>query len=107
MIYERFLESFTDWRPETLYWQRFSIAEQFGKEEINRVYEEIFEESKNNYKLLTELVMVLNHKSWQHCKDLYNSSFCEFYSKLFDKVKTYALNNLSGNELQYYLNTTD
>ena len=107
MIYEDFLAQFTDWRPSTLYWQRFSIAEDFGKNEIERVFKEIFNESKSDYKLLTELVMVLNHKTWQHSENLYNTELCEFYSKLFYKAKAYAETTLQGEELKYYLEITD
>lgn len=107
MIYEQFLAQFTDWRPTTLYWQRFSIAEGFGKEEIKRVYNEIFDESKNDYKLITELVMILNHKSWQHCEDLMDSEFCKIYAELFREARNYAENTLKDDELQYFLDTTD
>lgn len=107
MIYEQFLEQFTDWRPQTLYWQRFSIAERFGENEIKKVYKEIFDEAKNDYKLLTELVMVLNHKTWQHCEDLSRSRFCDVYIDLFEKANKYTLSNLSGEALQYFIKTTD
>ena len=107
MIYEQFLEQFTDWRPTTLYWQRFSIAERYGKEELLRVYHEIFNESKNDYKLITELVMILNHKSWEHCENLMNSDFCSLYANLFREVRNYAEATLEGDELQYFLDVTD
>lgn len=107
MVYEDFLAKFTDWRPTTLYWQRFSIAERYGKEEIQRVYDEIFRESKRNYKLLTELVMILNHKSWQHCENVGCSEFCTLYSELFEDTKRYAEEYLEGDELRYFLSTID
>ena len=107
MIYENFLSGFTDWRPTQLYWQRFSIAEEFGSEEIKRVYEEILGESKKDYKLLTELVMILNHKSWFHCNDIKGSSFCNLYANLFRKAKKYAEDRLKGDELSYFLDTID
>lgn len=107
IIYEQFLAQFTDWRPTTLYWQRFSIAEKYGKEEVKRVYNEIFAESKKDYKLLTELVMILNHKSWEHCEDIDCSDFCNIYSDLFMTAKEYAENHLEGDELRYFLDTTD
>lgn len=107
MIYENFLAQFTDWRPTTLYWQRFSIAEGFGKEEVLRVYNEILSESKKDYKLLTELVMVLNHKSWLHCEDIDCSEFCSTYADLFRKSKKYAENHLEGDELRYFFDTID
>ena len=107
MIYEQFLEQFTDWRPVTLYWQRFSIAESFGKEEVERVYHEIFAEAKKDYKLLTELVMILNHKSWQHCEYIALSEFCRTYADLFRETKKYAETHLERDELHYFLDTID
>lgn len=107
MIYEDFLAQFTDWRPTALYWQRFSIAERYGIREINSVYEEIFNESKKDYKLLTELVMVLNHKAWQHSEELMFSTFCDIYTELYNKANQYALDNLKDSELDYFIGVTD
>ena len=107
MIYEDFLAQFTDWRPTQLYWQRFSIAESYGKAEIQKVYNDIFKEAKSDYKFLTELVMVLNHKTWQHCEDLDFSELCDCYTKLFRTASEYAKTHLTGNGLKYYLSVTD
>lgn len=107
MIYEDFLAQFTDWRPTTLYWQRFSIAEGYGKQEISSIYEGIFKEAKKNYKKLTELVMILNHKCWQHCENNGVDGLCETYSSLFYETREYAINHLSGDELQYFFDITD
>ena len=107
MIYEQYLAQFTDWRPTQLYWQRFSIAEKFGKEEIERVYNEIFKETKKDYKLLTELVMILNHKSHEHAEYIDSQDICELYSCLFEKTWEYAINTLRDDELAYFLEITD
>ena len=107
MIYENFLSQFTDWRPTQLYWQRFSIADSYGKNEIQKVYSEIFKEAKTDYKFLTELVMVLNHKSWEHSQYQGNSSISKLYSDLFYETKEYAEDVLSGIELSYFLDTID
>ena len=107
MVYENFLSQFTDYKPITLYWQRFSIAESFGKDEISKVYKEIFNEAKDDYMLLTELVMVLNHKSWQYCENINNSTICKLYTSLYEKTNEYAHTNLKGNELTYFYEVTD
>ena len=106
MIYEDFLAQFTDWRPTTLYWQRFSIAEEFGKQEIKRVYKDIFKEAKKSYKLLTELVMILNHKTWQH-KETTGSGLYDLYEELYDDTKDYALDHMKKEELSYFFDITD
>jgi hypothetical protein len=107
MIYTDFLSQFTDWRPTTLYWQRFSIGEKYGVDEVEEVYNDIFNAAKNDYKLLTELVMILNHKTWQHCEELIDSKFCKTYEDLYYKTRKYALDSLKNDELKYFLDVTD
>ena len=106
MIYEDFLAKFTDWRPTTLYWQRFSIAESYGKREIRKVYDELFKEAKKDYKLLTELVMILNHKTWQHNNDA-EPALSELYEELYYEANDYAVTNLKDDELSYFADITD
>ena len=107
MIYADFLSQFTDWKTETCYWQRFSIAERYGENEINDTYKELFEESKNDYKLLTELVMILNHKSWEHCENIKKTKLCDKYADLFRTAYEYACKHLEGYQLRYFLEVTD
>ena len=107
MVYEQFLSGFTSWRPAYSCWPRFSIAEKFGKKEINTVYNDIFKAAKSDYKLLTELVMVLNHKVFEYSEYPKNTTLCAYYSELFLRTKNYALDTLNGAELQYFLETID
>ena len=51
---------------QTTFWNDFSIADRFGLSAIQDTFSRAFEEWKENYKYLTELVLVLNHKIWQH-----------------------------------------
>lgn len=90
---------------ETTFYQDFSIAERFGNEAIKDTYNRAFGEWKDNYKYLTELVVVLNHKIW----DWYNrdSGKVMLYSDLFEKASAYAEENLKGEELNYYYHETD
>ena len=53
----------------TTFWTDFSIAATYGISAIKETYQRIFTEWKNDYKYLTELVMVLNHLGW----DFYES----------------------------------
>ena len=56
------IEEETGYKPFTTFWQDFSIADVFGKEAVMDTFQRAFEEWKNNYVFITELVMVLNHK---------------------------------------------
>ena len=51
---------------QTTFWNDFSIADRFGLSAIQDTFSRAFEEWKENYKYLTELVLVLTHKIWQH-----------------------------------------
>ena len=107
MPYEEWLAQFTDWRPEFDYWNHFSFVDNQGPEQVKRLYDAFFEDSKQDYKKLTELVMTLNHKIWQKSQDPCDKSVCDMYSKLFVYATRYANKHLCGDELSYYLQITD
>ena len=58
---------------QTTFWEDFSIADRFGLSAIQDTFKRAFEEWKNNYKYLTELILVLNHKIWQY----YETGICD------------------------------
>ena len=60
---------------------------------------------KHDYKYLTELVLVLNHKAWQH-QDM-NPVLSELYIQLYEIADNYAIDNLKGYELKYFFEVTD
>lgn len=90
--------------PNT-FWSDFSIADAFGINAIKDTYKRAFAEWKSDYKMLTELVMVLNHKMWQHYEA--NNDIWKLYCDLFEKADTYAIDNLKGEKLSYFLEITD
>lgn len=95
-----------DYEYVTTFWQDFSIADAFGKKAIIDTYHRAFEEWKTNHIYLTELVMVLNHKLWQHYENR-NMPIAETYNVLFNEANDYAWENLKDEELQYFMRTTD
>ena len=90
----------------TTFWQDFSIADAFGASAIKDTYKRAFEEWKSDYRYLTDLVMVVNHKCWQHYYDG-NNELSQLYSNLYYEADAYALDNLKGDELSYYFKVTD
>ena len=90
----------------TTFWQDFSIADLFGAGAVQETYDRAFAEWKNDYKYLTELVMVVNHKCWQHYHEG-NEQLSRLYSDLYYKAHYYACENLKGDELSYYVQVTD
>ena len=91
--------------PQTTFWQDFSIADLYGAEAIADTYRRAFDEWKDNYIYLCELVLVLNHKSWQHAET--RPDLAELYSDLYYKADEYALDHLKDEEKAYYLQVTD
>ncbi len=91
--------------PRTTFWSDFSIAERFGASAVKDTYNRAMSEWQTNYIYLTELVMVLNHKIWQHYKS--NQQLSEVYNDLWEQADLYARENLLGDELAYFYDTTD
>ena len=89
----------------TSFWIDFTIADRFGVSAIKDTYKRAFNEWKDNYKYLTELVMVLNWKIWQFYEK--NNQYTEVYNKLWEEADAYACNNLKGDEAAYFFWTTD
>lgn len=90
----------------TTFWNDFEIADRFGINAIKDTYKRAFNEWKDNYKYLTELVMVLNWKIWQHYENE-NEEVAKVYDELWRKADNYACENLQGEELSYFYRTTD
>lgn len=99
------IESETGYKPITTFYTDFSIADNFGKAAIKDTYKRAFHEWKGNYKYLTELVMALNWKIYEHWDT--NNEYAGLYNELFEKADVYAQENLKGEELSYFYRTTD
>lgn len=95
----------TGFKPQTTFWTDFAIAERFGEDAILNTYRRVFEAWKNDYKFLTELIMVLNWKIW-YWHDRYDE-YESIYSELWAKTDNWALDNLKDEELNYFLRTVD
>ena len=89
----------------TTFWEDFSIADKFGIEAVEDTYNRAFNEWKNDYKYLTELVMILNWKIWQHYEN--NESLARVYNSLWQQADLYAVENLKGEEAEYFFRVTD
>lgn len=89
----------------TTFYEDFGIADHFGLSAIKDTYKRAFKEWKNDYKYLTELVLVLNWKSWEHSSD--NAEMSQLYVDLFYKAQDYAYKHLKEDELTYFIRTID
>ena len=91
---------------DNTFWMDFTIADAFGVNAIKDTFNRAFKEWKSNYKMLTALVVILNHKIWQHYEH-HNDDFAKLYDSLWRQAEDYALINLKDDELQYYYEITD
>jgi hypothetical protein len=89
----------------TTFWEDFTIADIFGEAAVKDTFKRAFEEWKSNYIYLTELVIVLNHKIWQHYETREN--LARVYNDLWEKADAYACGNLRGEELSFFYRITD
>lgn len=105
------IEKITWYKPKTTFYSDFSIADKFGLEAIKDTFERSFNEWKGNIEYVTELVMVLNWKCWEHYlrfkKEL--SQFCEnhneigqWYKNKYYELLDWAEDNLIGSDLTYF-----
>ena len=60
MTYKDYCRDNLGYETITTYWDDFTIAEHFGKQAILDTYKSAM--LNNDYKMLTQLCMVLNHK---------------------------------------------
>ena len=99
------IEAVCGYKPITTFWSDFSVADAFGTSAVADTFKRAFAEWKGNYKYLTELVMVLNHKIWQWFEK--NAALAAMYNDFWEIADQYALNNLKGEELDYFYTVTD
>lgn len=99
------IEELTGYKVRTTFYIDFSIAEKFGTKGIKSTYEESFEEWNKEYEYVTELCMVLNWKMFRWFS--VNDEFYELYRKLYTQLDQWCVNNLKGEELDYYCVTTN
>lgn len=90
---------------QTTFWSDFSIADGFGLPAIQDTFDRAFKEWKGNYRYLTELILVLNHKIWQYYET--KPQVAALYNSLWQQADLYAMENLKDDKLSYYYDVTD
>lgn len=90
---------------KTTFWSDFTIADYFGIPAIRDTFENAFQNWKTDKVYITELTMVLNWKAWEWSKK--NDTYCNVYNTLWEKADSWCMENLKGEDLMYFLRTTD
>ena len=104
MTFKEFMQE-NGYELQTTFWEDFSIADRFGLAAVLDTFNRAFREWKGDYKFLTELTLVLNHKIWQYYEN--RPDMAVLYNTLREQADQYAKENLKGNELSYYWEVTD
>lgn len=99
------IEEMTGYKPISTFYMDFSIADMVGVDAIKDTYDRIFKEWGHDYKYLTEVAMVLNWKIWRWYGK--NDEYAKIYDKLWRELDQWCIDNLKGEELEYYYKTTD
>ena len=94
-----------DYETKTTFWDAFTIADAFGEKAVRNTYKRAFDKWKTDTVYLTELVMVLNWKIWQHYDG--NEPLAKVYNELWQEADGWACDNLKGDDLMYFYRTTD
>lgn len=95
------------YEEKTTFWSDFSIADLFGEDGIKDTYERAKQSWQDNIEYMTELAMVLNHKSW-----FWNGKrphFCKLYADLWREIDNFILEHFEDDKeaISYYLRVTD
>ena len=98
-------EAFCGYKQISTFFEDFSIADNFGISAIKDTYKRAFKGWKTNCKMITELDMVLNWKSWQWADK--NNEYSSLYADLYYELRDWCFDNLEGDDLTYYIRTTD
>ena len=99
------LEKLFNYKFQTTFWEEFSIADQYGPNEIMQHYHLAFDQWKDNLEYLTELVLVLNWKIFQWYQVDDNLGLT--YDELWKMTDDYAMQTLKDDDLHYYLSVLD
>ena len=91
---------------QTTWWGDFTVAELIdGEKGIKDTFNRAWKYWRDDKVYTTELALVLNWKSWYWSEK--DSKLCKLYVELWQKLDEYILDNWKGDDLKYYLHTTD
>lgn len=96
------------YQTKTTFWQDFYFADHLNKGAVSAIKDtckRAFNGWKHNHEYLTELVMVLNHKIWYWYEK--NEALAQVYNDLWQKYDHWCLDNLKGEEKDYFIRTLD
>ena len=92
--------NYLGYEPKTTFYGDFTIAELVsGVEGVKDTFNRVFDEWKSNIEYFTELVLVLNHKSWEHYNNK-NNELSMLYVELYEKADDHLFSSETFTEEQ-------
>lgn len=116
------LPNFTDFEPKYTFYHDFSIADFCevylrDRNAVKKTYNAVVSSWGKNIKAMTEIAMVLNHKSWAFSSNVDSQylgiskerglEFSQLYVDLYYKADEFIRKNFKGEDLSYYYMVTD
>ena len=102
------IEEMTGYKPMTSSYRDLSIADKFGISTIENTIKTLLKNFKamgNGYKYITELVMALNWKIWEHYEN--NKTIAKCYNDEWEKLMQWCQEHFTQDQLDYYYRVTD
>lgn len=91
---------------KTTWWGDFTVAELIdGVKGVKDTFNRAWKYWRNDKVYTTELALVLNWKAWQWSEK--DDDLSKLYTELWQKLDAYVMDNWKGDDLKYYLHTTD
>jgi hypothetical protein len=106
--FEANLGNVGNYRRRTTFYADLSIAEYYGQSHIEDTYNRVIKEWLNNIEYITEFVLCLNYKLWEHHKKS-NKELALLYDGLWRKAVSEVLEHYKDDQksLLYYYEITD
>lgn len=115
------LEDMGAFKPKYTFYGDFSIADWWGESSIRDTYKNVINSWGGDYEALTEIVMVLNHKSWSfhnkvdshwlgaRCTEEVRKRYIEVYAELYNKADAEFRKRYGDNKdaMRHYYEVTD
>ena len=93
------------YKRQTTFYSDLSIAEFYDIGAVKDTYKRVVNSWLTDVEYFTEFVMCLNWKIHQHCQK--NPALARAYNDLWVEADKLAYNTYKGEDLEYYLRTTD
>ena len=84
----------------------YAIADAFGADAVEDTYRRSMASFSEDIYMLTEMALVLNWAIWRYW-ELHEQELSFMYDKLWKELDSYIMDHFTGDELQFYLSTTD